>query len=94
MIECGNAPGAFAAGFVNPFASGFLLDAILCGLILMVWVLHERSALGIKHGWVAIVLSFAMGGDSLLSLADYSLPALFKTHNSGMIANPRCPAHI
>jgi hypothetical protein len=27
----------------------------------MVWVLYERSALGIRHGWVAIPLSIIPG---------------------------------
>lgn len=61
LIESGDIIGAFAAGFVNPYASGYSLDAIICGLILIAWVLYERSALGIRHGWVAIPLSFAPG---------------------------------
>ena len=50
-------PGAFAAGFVNPYSSGYALDAIACGLILSVWVLHEKK----PWGWVAIPLAFAPG---------------------------------
>ncbi|HAE25773.1 MULTISPECIES: DUF2834 domain-containing protein [Hyphomonas] len=61
LIESGDIAGAFAAGFVNPFASGYSLDTILCAVILVVWVLHERSALGIRHGWVAIPLSIIPG---------------------------------
>lgn len=61
LIASGDIAGAFAAGFVNPFASGYSLDAILCGLILITWVVYERSALGIRHGWIAIFLSFAPG---------------------------------
>lgn len=33
----------------------------MCGLVLAVWVVYERSALGIRHGWVAIPLSAVPG---------------------------------
>ena len=42
---------AFAAGFVNPFASGYSVDVILCWCILAVWIIYERSNQGIKHGF-------------------------------------------
>jgi hypothetical protein len=53
--------GAFAAGFVNPFASGYALDAISCWLILAMWVVYEARTQGIRHGWMAIVLGIAPG---------------------------------
>lgn len=53
--------GAFAAGFVNPFATGYSLDAIFCWLVLGAWVVYEAKAHGIKHGWVALVLGVAPG---------------------------------
>ena len=61
LIESGDIVGAFAAGFVNPYASGYSLDTIMCALILITWIVYERSALGIRHGWIAIPLSFAPG---------------------------------
>lgn len=61
LIDSGDIAGAFAAGFVNPFSSGYSLDAIMCGLVLVVWVAYERSALGIRHGWVAVLLSVVPG---------------------------------
>lgn len=61
LLESGDVIGAFAAGFVNPYASGYSMDAILCAFILIVWVLHERTAKGVKHGWVAIPLCFVPG---------------------------------
>lgn len=61
LLESGDVAGALAAGFVNPFASGYSLDAILCGAILLVWIVYERSALGIRHGWIAIPLCLAPG---------------------------------
>ena len=53
--------GAFAAGFVNPYASGYALDAISCWAILTSWVLYEAKSSGVKHGWIAIVLGIAPG---------------------------------
>ena len=61
LLESGDIIGAFAAGFVNPFSSGYSLDVILCAFILFAWIIYERSALGIKYGWIAIPLSFAPG---------------------------------
>ena len=53
--------GAFAAGFVNPYASGYALDTIVCGLILFTWIIYEANTLGIKYGWICILLSFIPG---------------------------------
>lgn len=61
LLQSGDVIGAFAAGFVNPFSSGYSLDVILCALILVTWIIHERTVLGVKHGWIAIVLSIAPG---------------------------------
>lgn len=61
LLQSGDIVGAFAAGFVNPFSTGYSLDVILCALILFVWVIYERRAAGIKHGWIAIPLSFVPG---------------------------------
>ncbi len=61
VVRSGDVVGAFAAGFVNPFASGYALDAICCAALLAVWVLHERRRHGLRHGWIAIVLSIAPG---------------------------------
>ncbi len=53
--------GAFAAGFVNPFAAGYALDAIFCWLVLASWVTYEAKVHRIKHGWVALLLGIAPG---------------------------------
>ena len=53
--------GAFAAGFVNPFSSGYALDAIMCWLILAVWVVFEAETKAIKHGWIALLLGIVPG---------------------------------
>lgn len=53
--------GAFAAGFVNPYSSGYSVDVIACWLILLVWVLHEKSSLNINHGWVCLIVGIVPG---------------------------------
>lgn len=61
LIETGDIPSAFAAGFVNPFSTGYSIDVIICAVLLTIWVIYERSALQIKHGWIAIPLSIVPG---------------------------------
>lgn len=61
LLQSGDVIGAFAAGFVNPYSSGYSTDVIICALILIVWIIYERSALGIKHGWIAIPMAFVPG---------------------------------
>ncbi|MEQ9012544.1 MAG: DUF2834 domain-containing protein [Algiphilus sp.] len=53
--------GAFAAGFVNPFSSGYATDVIICWLILAVWVVFEARTYGVRHGWVCLVLGVVPG---------------------------------
>lgn len=52
---------AFAAGFVNPFSTGDSLDVFFCTGLLFAWIFYKRSALEIRHGWIAVPLSFAPG---------------------------------
>lgn len=53
--------GAFAAGFVNPYASGYSTDVIACWVILTAWILYERKAFAIRHGWICIPLGLIPG---------------------------------
>jgi len=53
--------GAFAAGFVNPYSSGYSVDVIACWLILLVWVLYEKSSLSINYGWICLVVGVVPG---------------------------------
>lgn len=53
--------GAFAAGFVNPYAAGYALDTILCWCVLATWVAWEARHDGVRHGWVALVLGVVPG---------------------------------
>ncbi len=53
--------GAFAAGFVNPYAAGYATDAIMCWCVLATWVVYEAKTQGIRHGWIAVVLGLVPG---------------------------------
>ncbi len=61
LLVDGDVVGAFAAGFVNPYSSGYSLDVIITGLILIVWIIYERQALGVRYGWTCIVLCAVPG---------------------------------
>lgn len=61
LLQSGDVIGAFGAGFVNPFASGYSLDTICCALILAIWIVYERQTRGIRHGWIAIMISIIPG---------------------------------
>ena len=51
--------GAFAAGFVNPYASGYSIDVICCWVTLLIWVIYESPK--IKFGWICLLLGLIPG---------------------------------
>jgi hypothetical protein len=53
--------GAFAAGFVNPYASGYSTDTLACWAILSAWILYERRTYCIRHGVWCIALGVIPG---------------------------------
>lgn len=53
--------GAFAAGFENPYASGYSSDVIACWLVLATWVVFEARALQIRGGWLCLALGVVPG---------------------------------
>ena len=61
LIENPDLIGAVTAGFVNPYASGYALDAICCWCVLAVWVIHEARTRRIRHGWLALLLGVVPG---------------------------------
>ena len=65
LFEDPDVLGAFAAGFVNPYASGYSMDVFACWAILAAWVVYEARAHGVKHGvWclaVGVVPGVAVG---------------------------------
>ena len=61
VLETGDVLGAFAAGFVNPFAAGYSTDVLFCWAILARFIVYEARTRGVKHGWVALVLGVVPG---------------------------------
>ncbi|MDD3763043.1 MAG: DUF2834 domain-containing protein [Nevskiales bacterium] len=61
LLASGDLFGALAAGFVNPYASGYSLDTIMCWCVLAAWVVHEARSAGVRHGWVALLLGLVPG---------------------------------
>lgn len=59
LIENPDIVGAFAAGFENPYSSGYSSDVIFCWLILLVWVVYEYPK--VKYGWLCLVLGLIPG---------------------------------
>lgn len=53
--------GALAAGFVNPYASGYSTDVIVCWLVLAIWVIFEAREYAVKHGWICLLLGLVPG---------------------------------
>lgn len=53
--------GAFAAGFVNPYASGYSTDTLACWAILSAWILYERRTYRVRHGLWCIALGIVPG---------------------------------
>jgi hypothetical protein len=53
--------GALAAGFVNPYSSGYSADVFACWVILSAWILYERRAFGVRHGLWCIALGAIPG---------------------------------
>ncbi len=51
--------GAFSAGFVNPYASGYAADVVCCWVTLLIWVWYESPR--VKHGWVCLLLGLVPG---------------------------------
>ena len=53
--------GAFAAGFVNPYSSGYASDAIACWLILALWIAYEVKTVPIRVGAICLALGVVPG---------------------------------
>lgn len=51
----------FGASFVNPFAAGYSLDVWATGVALLTWIVYEWRALGVRRGWIAVILGFVPG---------------------------------
>jgi hypothetical protein len=78
LIENPDIIGAFAAGFVNPYSSGYSADVVACWLILAAWVVFESSSKGVRHGWLCLIVGIipgvAVGFAAYLLIRTRSLP--------------------
>jgi hypothetical protein len=61
LLEDPDIVAAFAAGFVNPYSSGYSADVLCCWAILAVWVWFEASQYSVRYGWVCLVLGIVPG---------------------------------
>ena len=61
MIENPDLIGAFAAGFVNPYSSGYAADTLACWAILTAWIAYEARTKGVRHGWIFALLGIIPG---------------------------------
>jgi hypothetical protein len=53
--------GALAAGFVNPYSSGYAADVLACWAILALWIVFEARTQGIRYGWICLLLGLVPG---------------------------------
>lgn len=59
LIENPDIIGAFGAGFVNPYASGYSVDVFCCWFILIIWIIYESPK--VKYGWICAILGIVPG---------------------------------
>lgn len=52
---------ALAAGFVNPYASGYSFDVFFTWAVLAVWVIYDSLVNNVRHGWLALLLGVVPG---------------------------------
>lgn len=71
LIQDRDIIGGFAAGFVNPYASGYSSDVFFCWAALAIWVLHDARAHQVKHGGWCLALGVVPGVAVGLSLYLY-----------------------
>ena len=61
LLQNPDVPGAFAAGFVNPYSSGYSADVIVCWFILAVWVVFEAQRYSVRGGLYCLLLGLVPG---------------------------------
>ena len=61
LIDDPDIMGAFAAGFVNPYSSGYSSDVIACWAILAIWIVYEWKIVPMKYGLVSLALGVIPG---------------------------------
>ena len=61
LMEDQDIVGAFSAGFVNPYSSGYSSDVIACWVILALWIVYEAKAVPKKYGALSLALGVIPG---------------------------------
>ncbi|MEZ4278495.1 MAG: DUF2834 domain-containing protein [Myxococcota bacterium] len=61
LLESGDVLGAFAAGFANPYSSGYSADAIACWVVLAAWVVFDARVHSVRGGWLCLILGVVPG---------------------------------
>lgn len=61
LIENPDILGAFRAGFVNPYSSGYSADVLCCWAILLAWVAFEASVYAVRGGWICLLVGVVPG---------------------------------
>jgi len=61
LIENPDIWGAFVAGFVNPYSSGYSMDVLVCWAILAAWVVYEAKKYSVRKGWICLLLGIVPG---------------------------------
>jgi hypothetical protein len=82
LLVSGDVTKALSGGFVNPFSSGYALDAIVTWWVLAAWIYFEAKSSGVRHGWVALLVGIVPGVST--GLAVYLLLRLNQTNRSGL----------
>jgi Terpene cyclase DEP1 len=81
--------GALAAGFVNPYSSGYSADVLACWVILSAWIVYERRAVGVRHGLWCIALGaipgVAVGFAAYLLIRGRQLPTPVARNTRGAL---------
>lgn len=53
--------GAFAGGFVNPYATGYSTDVLFCWAAFAIFVVYEAKTISVKYGWLCLILGIVPG---------------------------------
>lgn len=61
LIDHPDVMGAFAAGFVNPYAAGYASDVLFCWAALALWIVHEARSYSVRNGWICLLLGIVPG---------------------------------
>ena len=61
IIENPDIVNVLKSGFVNPYASTYSVDLIVCWIILILWIIREKASFGVRNGWICIPIGLILG---------------------------------